>query len=324
MRSRRHHFILPLAALALTAAPGLGADKDFTDKDIPKSKFADEMLNRAKFDRANLEWADFTNALLKTASFRGANLRHAVFRKANMEGADFSGAKLEGAVFTDAKAWNANFSKTEIHLLRATLDALKAEDILGQFADKSNGALSFRNSNMRDAVILGDAGGVDFRGVDFRGANLSGATNLEKASFKGAQFDETTRWNLDVEKAGAVRVKSEAPLTADVPKKSPEMKKGDIVNSPFAGTWLIYRDIEDPKTGGELQCSPDHTFTWKPLSSEAKILSGKWADTKEDQMAIAEGELGKAWSVRRVVRANGKSYLELKTGDGEKRIALPR
>lgn len=306
---------------AATGTPG----KDFTGKELPGAKFEEAMLNRAAFDRANLEGANFSNALLKGASFKGANLKHVRFTKANLEGADFTGAKLQRANFVDARAWNAIFVGTEIHLLRATLDDAKAEEILGQFADKSNGTLSFRYSDMRNAVILGDVGEVDFRWTDLRGANLSGARNLEAALFKGAKYDSATRWTLDAEKAGAILVKGEAPQIATAPLKAVDMKGATpVVNSPFVGTWSVYKDIGDPKTAGELRIAADGSIAWQPLSSETAVLAGKWSSPGDNLLAVAGGELGKAWSVRRIVRPSGKCYLELKTGDGDSRIALPK
>ena len=313
MIKRIDRFVIPLAVAVLTALTCPGAEpKDYREKKLPNANFANELLSRAKFDSAILESADFANAVLKDASFQNADLRKASFRKALLDGADFSGAKLQGADFSDAKAWKANFSKTVIHLLGDSPEAAKQARETGTGA--SNGSLSFRDSDMRDAVIMGDAYGVDFRYTDLRGANLSSVANLGNAYFKGAKYNEATRWSLDPEKAGAVLVKTETPKNEKI---------ADAKNSPFVGTWRIYHTINEPATRGEIQFSADHTCTWKPLASETKILNAKWTATKEDQITISDGELGKTWNVRRI-EADGKSSLELKTSDGESRIAFPR
>ena len=212
--------------------------KDFTAQDLNNKDFTDENLNKAHLDRARLRYANFNNATLKYASLIGADLRNANFRKANLEHADFTDAKLEGACFSNAKAWYANLSGCEIHLARATpLDLSHSKldldfgqlEIIRSADDPTSGTLSFRYADMHDALILGNAVGVDFRNADLRGADLGHALNLDQALLSGAKYDAETRWTIDPQKAGAVYQESH---------------KLNPLRHPLAGKWLILKGID--------------------------------------------------------------------------------
>lgn len=311
---------LSILAFVLTATTCHAENKDFTAQELNNKDFTNENLNKAHFDRAHLKFSKFTNATLKQASFIGADLRNANFRKANLERADFTDAKLEGACFTDAKAWYANFSGCEIHLARAEpLDLSDGKfpegfrlgygvaELVRSADDPVSGTLSFHYADMHDALILGNAEGVDFRGADLRGADLGHALNVDKALLTDAKYDVETRWTIKPKEAGAVYRESDKP--------SPP-------RHPLCGKWLILKGIDGAPDHGVLSIWRDQTFEWDPTLSADKphILVGYWTEVG-GKIELHGGEGGHVWTAAKSEH-KGQPDIILKSDTGENRLGV--
>lgn len=301
-----------ITCAALAWEPG----QDLTGQELNNKSFAAENLNKACLDRAKAKYANFRDASMKKASLVGADLRGANFRGANLENADFTGAKLEGACFTDAKAWRANFSGCDIYLARAVPLDLETEpvkevfgaaEIIRMYDDATSGGLTFRWADLHDALILGNAAGVDFRDADLRGADLGHAENVDQALLKGAKYDTETRWTIDPKKAGAVFQESDKP---------------NHPRHPLAGKWIILKGFEGARDHGVLNIWRDNTFEWDAALSDEKpkILPGVWTE-KGDKIELVGGEDGRVWTAEKVER-NGKAEILLTSDKGEKRIGV--
>ena len=288
------------------------AAENYAGKDLQRKDFSNGALNNTNFEGANLEFANFTNATLKNANFRNAKLASANFHLANLEGADFTGAELKKVSWTDAKAWKTKLSGADIYLARAfIIDTkklnleYKAEALIMQSQERTSGRLSFHYADLRNAKILGNAEGVDFRDADLRGADLSQAENVENARLKHARYDETTRWNIDPEKAQAVLV-SQNQVSAGgeaAPTKS------------LIGKWLILKE-KGATESGSLRIKSDGTYEWD-YSTSKPVLKGSW-NASGNGLVLKSGELGQDWTAK----GQGKDELQLKSDKGDERIAV--
>jgi hypothetical protein len=140
----------------------------------------------------------------------------------------------------------------------------------------------FREANLRNAVVEGNAERVDFRRADLRGANLQRLQSFDIQRFRGAIYDAQTRWpnGFDISRAAVVR--------------------GDLYSVPppswFTGTWVI-----KPTDGGAgeprvLEIEPGtHAFKWETSTGETV---GKWrtppkgAKTRAGSLLLTNGEAG--------------------------------
>ncbi|HWB61331.1 MAG TPA: pentapeptide repeat-containing protein [Chthoniobacteraceae bacterium] len=211
--------LLVAASLLLAATVCRAGDESYSKQDLRWRTFWAQNLKGARFDGANCAGAQFNKAVLTGASFKGANLQCADFTDAVLDDADFTGADLRGAIFYNAKAWRAKLAGDIIEFPGFDQQAIDQETQNYRFTfmtgdhekqERDCGILSFHNADLRGAIILGNAVGVDFRGADLRGADLSHAIGLDEARLSEAKYDAKTKWPLDPKKTGAVLVSDDA------------------------------------------------------------------------------------------------------------------
>jgi uncharacterized protein YjbI with pentapeptide repeats len=316
----RRRLAAACAAVVLLAAglpPGAAfaqAPAQAPGKDVKGRSFAKQDLKNEDFRGQDLRRADFTFANLRNASFAGADLRGAILRdcfcyEADFTGADLRGADLLGGKFGDAKMTRANLEGQELHLAGADVHFTMSEEARRNWTvreafkpDLKNGRLTFQAANLRNARILGDLDGVDFRRADLRGADLSKAANLNNAIFRGASYDSGTKWAVDAAQAGAVKGEELGP--------SPKW---------FVGLWGIEKERpgEPPaKTVGKLKILENGTYEWD--TGDQKVMTGSWqavqgAAGATPQITLQKGELGLDWTAQ-----PNKDDLILKSGDGKR------
>jgi uncharacterized protein YjbI with pentapeptide repeats len=280
-------------------------------KDV-KGSYAKRELRNEDFRGQDLRGADFTFANLRNAAFAGADLRGAILHdcfcyEADFTGADLRGAKLLGAKFGDAKMTRANLEDQELYLAGADIHFQMSEEARRNWTVReafkpnlNNGRLTFQAANLRNAKILGNLEGVDFRRADLRGADLSKATNLHTAVLRGAVYDGGTKWNVDAAEAGAVRGEDVGPGS-----------------KWFVGLWGIEKERPGeppaPKTG-RLKLSADGTYEWD--DGTGKPVTGRWETIGEGgktRIRLLKGELGADW-----IGQPAKEDLILKSGDGKR------
>lgn len=307
------------AVLLALAAPAGAADQlaqaaPAQGKDVKGRSFAKQELRNEDFRGQDLRGADFTFATLRNASFAGADLRGAILRdcfcyEADFTGADLRGADLVGGKFGDAKMTRANLEDQQLLLAGADIHFLMSEEARRNWSireafkpDLKNGRLTFQAANLRNAKILGNLEGVDFRRADLRGADLSKATNLNNAILRGATYDSRTKWSIDAAEAGAVKGEELAP--------SPKW---------FVGLWGIEKERpgEPPAQAlGKLKIQENGTFEWD--TGDDKVVTGTWqavqgATGAPPQITLQKGELGLDWTAQ-----PNKEDLILKSGDGKR------
>lgn len=184
--------ILLLLTAALAQEGGKKKGRDFSGKSLRMRDFTGQNLENAVFDDADCFLAQFNGAVAPGASFRNTDLTSSSFTETNASGADFRGANLESASLQRANLANANFEGQELGKT-----SLQGSDL--------------RGANLRKLKSISDITGADLRGADLRGAVLLGAKDYSnKAKYRGAKYDKSTRWpvSFDVEASGAVLTES--------------------------------------------------------------------------------------------------------------------
>jgi uncharacterized protein YjbI with pentapeptide repeats len=189
-------------------------DRDLHGQDLSKQKMQNQDFSRANLQGADLSFTDFSNSILKNANLRGANLNSARFSDADLTEADLRETQTSGASFRNARLAKANLSGLTLFLAGAAAHAESYSNLpsgmkyalesVGGTPDADNGSLNFQGANLSDAKIFGNLEGVNFRGTDLRGADLSATDHTLGANFRGAVYDNNTRWSIDPAAAGAI------------------------------------------------------------------------------------------------------------------------
>ncbi len=315
-----------LFAVGLLVATSSAAPRDLHGKNWNHKELQNENLERCDLSEANLQWADLTNATLKGAKLRDADLRNARLSKADFTEADLRGAKLNKADLQDAKFVKANLEGAEVFLAygnpfdeegnkrarRALEDAGASISVMAEH----NGDLSFKEANLRGAKLHGQLDGVDLRRADLRGANLSDTHNAGKASWRGAIYDETTRWpnSFEVAESGAVRGQ---PVTAESAARETSKPKN------WSGKWMIKAEKDGAAEDGILTVKKDGTYSWD-YSVKAQPIEGSWK-TAKDGIILQKGEGEHDWLVGAQLRHPDRpDSMELKASDADlRRWAVP-
>ena len=327
--------LLIIIGATLLAWPMLAANKDFRGKDLSGKDLANENLNGADLSGANLQSANLKNATLKGANLRDANLSSARLDTADLTEADLRGAKLTKASLESGKFVKANLEGGEIFFAygnpfdeegnkkaRSVLEAagVRTEDVSAVMSER-NGDLTLKQANLRKATLHGELQGIDFRRADLRGADLHDTKSAEKANFRGAIYDSTTRWppNFEYEKSGAV--------------KGTELSEIAATPAPFTwiGRWYVNPEQKGAAEEGLIVINKDGTYEWL-YSKKAPRVAGKWkpADATKnpsggDGIVLQKGEGGYDWiAVKAQEHTDRPDSMELKSVEGDlRRWATP-
>lgn len=206
-----------------------------TGKDASGQDWRGRDLKSERFDDVNLSKAILMNAQLQEASLRYADLRGADLWGARLDGADMTGCDLREANLKDAHLWGTN-------LAGANLEGQNLS-ILWGLSDTS-----FRGANLRNLKggLHVTVSKCDFRKADLRGAHLAGPGSgyVATCDFRGALYDDQTRWpkGFDVDGAGAVRVGEAATPGEDdappdrllAPDRDPDAPSEAVVKRVFS------------------------------------------------------------------------------------------
>lgn len=181
MKTSIQSFRLRLALLVLAAMfVGVGElqaqSKSFQNEDISGRDLANQNLDGADFTGATLTRVTFSRARLKGAIFKDADLRGAAFYKADVSGADFTGAELSANGMDEA-----NFS-------RAILEGVDLKGNITGFR------VNFRGANLKRTKGWNICSACDFGDADLRGANLLRLMPHPETRFRGALYNDSTRF----------------------------------------------------------------------------------------------------------------------------------
>lgn len=174
-------------------------DADLRAVDGAGAVFDEAMLEGARFDGARLAGASFRHTHLAHAKLRDCDLTEAVFAherhsakpdhtanyaqfsRSRLAGADLSRAPLTYAVFEGASAEGAVFD-------RAVMVAAQMQGAILAGA-------SFAFTDLSRARLEGaDLRGANLRFADLSGANLTDVVVDESTVWRGARFNQRTRW----------------------------------------------------------------------------------------------------------------------------------
>ena len=174
-------------------------DADLRGVDGSETCFDEAMLEGARFDGATLRAASFLHAHVAHAKFRDCDLTDAVFAhertpakpdhtanyaqftNSTLDRADLSRAPLTYAVFEGASLRGANLD-------RAVLVAAQM-----QGADLAGASFAFADLS-RARLERADLSGANLRFADLSGANLTDVIVDESTVWRGARFNQRTRW----------------------------------------------------------------------------------------------------------------------------------
>lgn len=232
-------------------------------KNLAGKQLQNRDLRQEDLAGANLAGADLTAANLKDTNLKHANLKEANLSRASLDGADLTGADLRLADLSLAGIQKANLSQ-------ANLEGL---DLKGLSLQGCN----LRGANLKNAKGFRDITRVDFRDADLRGAYLLGTVDYagNSAVFRGAKYDERTRWpkGFDVEGSGALLVAATAELAKEPPaRENPPAKKtkqGKANAQPAK--------VDAPKPDAAKVLDPNRPAAAPPEAEVKKLLEKFWA-----------------------------------------------
>ena len=225
----------PVEPATGTPAAGPTAKAVGTGKDASGQDWRGRDLKGEKFDDVNLSKATLISTQFQDASLRFADLNGADLWGARLDGADMTGCDLRTANLKDAHLWGTN-------LAGANLEGQDLSVLWGL------SETSFKGANLRNLKggLHVTVSKCDFRKADVRGAHLAGPGTgyFQTCDFRGAIFDETTRWpkGFDVEGSGAIRVAGAAapgdeeeppPDRLLAPDRDPDAPSEAIVKKVF-------------------------------------------------------------------------------------------
>ena len=160
-------------------------------KELSNLDYRNANLANADLTSTRLRNLDLTNADLSRTHWYGAVVRDTLFRSATLRNADLRGSQFSRVDLRGADLRNANIALTTIQGV-SYRTALEDSDMRG--AD-------LRGADMSAARLWG----TDLRGADVRGTNFRGASTIDRscigfslcpsAKWRGALYDENTRFN---------------------------------------------------------------------------------------------------------------------------------
>lgn len=283
-------------------------------------------LRGGNLQDADLSRADLTDTDLQGADFRNANLTSTRLDKADLTGADLRGANLLRTRLRDTKLIEANLEGQKLYLAGAAATFQRPAGVssygLEGTVNLSNGMLTFRGANLRNAQVFGSLDGVDLRKADLRGANFSEARDLDKARLTGARYDAKTRWAFDPSTSGAELVQDQGELTAAAAEAVPLYW--------LMGRWNLV-PVGAEAEPGVLNLNGNRTYTWTS-SKDQSVVKGLWRKATDmelhgvtgDCVVLQKGERDLDWLVAKQGSVlGGEDEIQLKASD-ESRKAVRR
>jgi len=278
--------------------------------------------------------ADYSGRDLADARFVRADLAGAVFTGARLDGANFTGADLRGANLlrtrlTDTKLIDANLEGQKLYLAgaAATFEKPAGASSFGMegTVKVSNGLLTLRGANLRNAHVFGSLDGVDLRKADLRGADFSEASDLDKARLRGARYDTRTRWAFDPTTSGAELVpdQGQSETTAEI-----------VPLHWLMGRWNL-SPVGNEEESGVLNINGNRTYTWTSSKNQS-VAKGLWRKATDMELhgvvgeciILQKGERDLNWLVaKHAAVLGGEDEIQLTAGtesrNGARRNALP-
>jgi uncharacterized protein YjbI with pentapeptide repeats len=316
--------------LAQTAAGAHKAGEDLHGKSLVGTNLRLRNLRGGNLQDADLSRADLTDTDLQGADFRNANLTSARLDKADLTGADLRGANLLRTRLFDTKLIEANLEGQKLYLAGAAANFERPAGVssfgLEGTVNLSNGMLTMRGANLRNAQIFGSLDGVDLRKADLRGADFSAARDLDKARLRGARYDAKTRWAFDPTASGAELVQDQG---------QPKAAVAEIVPLHWLmGRWNI-TPAGDEAEPGVLNINGNRTYTWTS-SEDQPVVKGLWRKATDSELhgaggeciVLQKGELDLNWMVAKGGSVlGGEDEIQITAGTqsrtGARRNALP-
>ena len=163
-------------------------------------------LSFAELDYINLSNANLRNAILTEVKLIKANLIDAKLIGTDLTDANLSGADLINANLSGADLINANLTGTD--LTDAKLGAnLTDANLTGADLTRANLTHAVDGINFTVMKFGADLHNTDLTSATLYGTNLEKAQNYDTAIFKGAKYDEDTKFppDFDPEKAGCIK-----------------------------------------------------------------------------------------------------------------------
>ena len=189
--------------------PGLFLRRDEDDEDVPPEPIklegrAQELAYAMRDELATLLTEKGTEGLPTTAlggeertDLRGAWLQGADLREAQLQGAGLVRAQLQGAQLYEAQLEGAYLEGAQLqkaYLYEAQLQGanLCRAQLQGAYLYKAQlTEANFSKAQLQGAYLSGaDLQGANFEAAQLEGANISWVTNMQKASFVGANLSK--------------------------------------------------------------------------------------------------------------------------------------
>lgn len=207
--------VITLATAAAADEPARTYKRDFSNSDLRMRPYDGQDLTETNFENSDLFLAGFRNAALTRSNFQGCSLKSCSFDGADMTECDLRFTDLENASIQRALLAKANLAGLDVK----NCSFLNSR-LVGANLAKARGFTDLRNANLS---------GADVRGADFTRLPEGGAGVV----FRGAQYDQHTRWpaGFDPVAAGAKFV--ETP--AEVVKPAPGVVLAPVTPAPSAG-----------------------------------------------------------------------------------------
>jgi uncharacterized protein YjbI with pentapeptide repeats len=170
--------------------------------------FANLDLSHLDLQGINLREVDLRNTNLQKTNLSYANLSESCLDGANLDRSNLTEAKLNNVSLQQAALLKTNMQR--VIAISANFNGTKIINSQLQKADLTNS--SFTNayltiSHFEEAILHNtifkktDVNGAYFQRASFHGADLTGINLIRQAHLKGAVYDESTQFNLDVNPA---------------------------------------------------------------------------------------------------------------------------
>jgi len=173
-------------------------------KNLSKSSFVKTSLRGAEFEGADFSYANLDSCCLAVSYGDASNFSNAIITNAILSGAKLTNANLEDADFSNshigAKFTNSNLQNT------VWVKAIFSGD---EFDNANLKNADFSEANFTEATTVGGKKiPVSFKGANLCGADFSTCINIKNAKFKGAIYDDQTKWSQEFnpKRKGAIKV----------------------------------------------------------------------------------------------------------------------
>ena len=190
-------------------APGTAQSVNPPVLDMQAADLHGAELSNLDYRNANLDNADLTDTRLRDVDLSNSRLSHTHWYSALVETTLFRGAIMRDADIRGSHFFRADFRGADLRNLNAAPSDVDERGISYGTALHGN---DFRDADLRGADL--SAAGLwsaDFRGADLRGANFEGASTRDRrcigfslcpsAKWRGAIYDEATRFNAGFDPA---------------------------------------------------------------------------------------------------------------------------